>query len=421
MNFFRILLFVPLFSFSQLQWAPLAGISDNINGQRYDDVFFLNDDLGWAANGFYASVHKTTDGGETWTEQLNEDDLTGDFYFRNIEFLNENIGFIGTLNGTFFKTINGGDDWTEESITPNPVAICGIDAIGASTVYGCGAFFGPAFIIKSTDSGDTWQYIDMSAYAEALVEILFTDENTGYAAGRNANGATLLKTTNGGGSWTEIYNSGQQGEFVWKFQILDSDPDHMFGAIEASATNMGKVIVSSNGGDTWQSYDAPETHIQAVGFISPTQGWMGGHTTGFYETTDGGQTWTNLNIGSNLNRIFVIRNDLAYASGTGIYKFTNATLSTDSFAESSRVPLPVSVASNPIGNELKITIDYPKSDNMVIELYDASGRFLKHLARDINTPQGIKEYSFAFPWSSGIYLIDLHSNTGRQTLKVVKQ
>jgi hypothetical protein len=49
-----------------------------------------------------------------------------------------------------------------EHLPTNPEAICGLDAVGESTVYGCGAYFTPAYIIKSTDSGDNWHYIDMS-------------------------------------------------------------------------------------------------------------------------------------------------------------------------------------------------------------------------------------------------------------------
>src|SRR5690606_40270989 len=109
-------------------------------------------------------------GGITWTEQLNESMLGGNYYFRNIEFLNSDIGYLGTLNGKVFSTSDGGANWSEIlNIAPNPPAICGFSAIGSSTVYGCGAYFSPAYIIKSTDSGTTWNYIDMSPHANTLV------------------------------------------------------------------------------------------------------------------------------------------------------------------------------------------------------------------------------------------------------------
>jgi photosystem II stability/assembly factor-like uncharacterized protein len=62
---------------------------------------------------------------------------------RNVEFLDENIGFIGTLSGTFYKSIDGGTTWNPVSnFTTTPDAICGIDCVvGTSTIYGCGAYF----------------------------------------------------------------------------------------------------------------------------------------------------------------------------------------------------------------------------------------------------------------------------------------
>ena len=181
MKNYCLLIFLFTISLSaQLQWQPLPSMIANGNNQRFDDVFFINDSVGWAANGAYASVYKTIDGGVTWTLQLSENSaaLPGNYYFRNIEFLNENIGFVGTLNGVFLKTIDGGSTWTMvTNFTTNPAAICGLDAVGTSTIYGCGAYFSPAYMIKSVDSGETWQYIDMSAYAVALVEVLFINEN----------------------------------------------------------------------------------------------------------------------------------------------------------------------------------------------------------------------------------------------------
>ncbi|MDX1471458.1 MAG: hypothetical protein R3213_08170, partial [Flavobacteriaceae bacterium] len=54
------------------QTWEVTDIPSNSGGQRYDDVFFLNENEGWAANGYYASVYKTIDGGLNWVEVLNE-------------------------------------------------------------------------------------------------------------------------------------------------------------------------------------------------------------------------------------------------------------------------------------------------------------------------------------------------------------
>ncbi|HEX8563061.1 MAG TPA: YCF48-related protein [Flavobacterium sp.] len=413
-------LLFPLSLFAQ-EWAPLTSIPTNPSEfARYDDVFFLNENLGWAANGNAAEVYKTTDGGTTWTLQLSEANLgSNNFYFRNVEFLNENIGFVGTLNGVFLKTIDGGNNWEEVTNIPtNPVAICGLDAVGTSTIYGCGAWFWPAFIIKSTDSGATWSYTDMSPYADALVEVLFKDENIGYASGqKDGVGGIILKTINGGQTWTQIYSTNIDGEYVWKLQILASAPNTMFGSVESVAPMPGKLIKSTNAGVTWVSKNVPDTDIQAVGFVSPTHGWMGGHHTGFLETFDAGATWTPMEIGSNLNRIFFI-GDIAYASGSTIYKYSDA-LSTIDFEEHARVSLNAAVHPNPVKDKLTVTIEFKEADHLRLELFDNTGHMIKELHKDDISEAGKKTYTFDFPYASGVYLINLHTNTGRQSIKFV--
>jgi photosystem II stability/assembly factor-like uncharacterized protein len=349
----------------------------------------------------------------------------GGLYFRNVEFLNANVGFIGTFQGKFFKTADGGDNWSEvTNISPNPAGICGIDAVGASTVYGVGVFTEPAVMIKSTDSGDTWTSTDMSAHATGLVEVKFVDENLGYAAGKSATGGIVIKTIDGGTTWTEIYNSGTAGEFVWKLQILEGSSNNViFGAIQQAAANPGRLIKTIDAGVTWTEKNVPGADIQAVGFISETHGWMGGSEVGIMETTDGGDTWTNIGVGGNLNRVFVINNAYAFAAGTTIYKYTDETLSTEDLGFA-RVPLEVKLSENPVDDQLEFSIQYRGSDNMVIEMYDVTGRFLRKLAKDkIVDISGIKkEYSFDVnELSSGIYILNFHNNTGRQSLKFIKK
>ncbi|WP_169051708.1 YCF48-related protein [Flavobacterium sp. H122] len=414
---------------AQSQWQPLSSAYLNTNKQRFDDVFFLNDNLGWALNGAGASVYKTTDGGVSWTLQLNEAMIgvmlgipTPNYYFRNIEFLNENIGFVGTLTESkFFKTTDGGTSWSEvTTIGTATKAVCGLDCVGTSTVYGCGSYMNfPPFIIKSTDSGATWQYIDMSAYATGLVEIMFLDENIGFVSGRKGSGGIILKTTDGGATWNEIFNSGLAGEYVWKMQTLTGNPNVMFGSIQSVSPNLGKLIKSTDGGVTWVSKNAPETSIQAVGFVDENHGWMGGHNTGFYETFDAGTTWTNINLGSNLNRIFIIRDDFAYASGATIYKFAPS-LGNNQFEEQSRVPLLAKVYPNPVKNKLSLEVDFKDADHLIIELYDALGRRMCEL-KQLDVDYALKKtFVFDFPYPSGTYFIDLHSNSGRQSVKVIK-
>ncbi|MFT5437231.1 MAG: photosystem II stability/assembly factor-like uncharacterized protein [Ulvibacter sp.] len=403
-------LFISILTLAQSSWQQLPNAPTSVG--RFDDIFFLNEDLGWGATGG-GYVFKTTDGGDTWEQKLS----LGNSYFRNIEFIDENVGFLGTLDGVFYRTNDGGDSWLPVTISPNPPAICGLDAVGTSVVYGVGSFFSPAYYIKSTDGGTNWSYVDMSMYAEALVEVLFIDELHGFMSGSGYTGGVILETFDGGSTWDEIFNSGNYGDYVWKIQLRDNNT-HMFCSVQSN--NDGKLIRSFDSGASWIVTSAPEDYVQAVGFISDTHGWMGGHNTGFYETIDGGLTWTDMNLGASLNRFFFFNDNFAYCSGQSVYKYDGA-LSVGEFEENPQNDLEIVIAPQPIKDKLNIKISYAHTDNLLLGLYDITGRFVKRLIRDQIPNKGEKQYIFDFDYPSGTYVLDFHTNNGRRGYTIVKE
>src|SRR6187431_3084902 len=92
---------------------------------RHDDVFFVDQDLGWVVNG-YGEIFRTTDGGDSWEPQLLEPSI----YFRAVGFANPMKGWAGNLNGSplLYSTTNGGATWTpmDNIPAPRPTGICGI-------------------------------------------------------------------------------------------------------------------------------------------------------------------------------------------------------------------------------------------------------------------------------------------------------
>lgn len=414
--FFATALFSGFFALAQPEWHEVL---DPPNGGRFDDVFFLNENLGWAA-GNGGLVMKTIDGGLNWTLEAEFEGT----YIRNIEFLTANTGFLGTLDNVFYKTSDGGTTWHPVPLPQSDFyhTVCGMDAVDSNTIFTCGAYFGPPAIYKSLNGGLTWEFIDMSAYAESLVEILFVTAEKGYVSGGNANGGIILKTTDGGVTWTEIYNTGIPGEWVWKMQRLFSNSNVMFGAVESVAPLNGKLIKSTDAGATWVSKEVPDTDIQAVGFVTENHGWMGGHHSGFLETFDAGTTWINTGLGGNLNRIQFFDENLAYCSGQGIYKFSDENLGTKDFTKNNeREKLEVKIAPNPVGSQLDFSVNFKRADHIILRLFDVNGKMLKELKNERISAAAKKNYSFPFPYAAGTYYLNLHNDTGGQSEKIIKK
>ena len=186
---------------------------------------------------------------------------------------------MGAVGGGIWKTINGGATWF-----PLPDANFGSSSVGAlavapsdpNVVYaGMGEAdmrsnisFGDG-MYKSTDAGKSWKNIGLpKADAIANIEVHPTDHNTLYVAAVGNPFAPnpergVFRSTNGGNNWKHI------------LAINDSTG----AAMVRVDPNNPRVLYAS----TWQSY--------RNGFSMSS----GGPGCGLYKSTDGGESWTNLN------------------------------------------------------------------------------------------------------------------------------
>ena len=73
-----------------------------------------------------------------------------------------------------------------------------------------------------------------------------------------------------------------------------------------------------------------------------------------------------------------------------------------------------------IEEELNLEIDFKGVDHLMLGLYSSTGQLIKQLKLDEIEGAMTKKYTFDFLYPAGIYFINLHTNTGRQSVKVVK-
>ena len=388
------------------------------NSGRYDDVFFLGPDTGWAAGGSAGTVYKTTNGGASWSLQFNAPE-----YLRSIEFANDTLGFAGSLDHALYRTTNGGTTWVDISptIQPQPTGICGLSIPNANTVYGCGIWSSPAYIIRSNDAGNSWAYFDMSAYALALVDIHFLSPDTGFVTGTSINpaeGGIVLRTTNGCASWQTVHTTGVTSDIIWKIQVLDAI--HCFGSVYGVGLALDtRMIRSSDGGLTWEGREVADhyTYTEGMGFIDPLHGWVGGDAE-LFSTTDGGDTWVSTVMGELHNRFFRVNENIAYLSGQSIYKYTSD--------PNGVAPVPIaspqhqlSASMSPNGERLNISIELLRTTIAVLEIRALDGRLIE---RPLFDRHASGAYNFAIKRDRsgpGVVLVLLYTNEGLISERVV--
>ncbi|MEO8150482.1 MAG: YCF48-related protein [Bacteroidia bacterium] len=405
---FAFSLLISTFSFAQTPgWNYLPNAPTAFGAARFDDIYFVNPDVGWAVNGD-GQIFKTADGGTNWTLQLSTSD-----YFRSVEFLNADTGFAGTLSQEFYQTTDGGTTWIniDSVFTQSVNGICGMSHVG-NNIYAVGIWYQPAQFLKSTDAGQTWSVINMSTHARALVDAWFINTDTGFVSGQEAvtGMGVILKTTDGGITWTKVYATNYYNDYCWKLFFTATGIG--YASVESTVSGVSQILKSTDGGDTWQlKMVTPIQNIdmEGVGFINDSVGWCGGWSNGMWETTDGGDNWTFLNFGSNLNRVFKVNDTLVYAGGYSIYKYTDtATGISDPSPMAYKHEL--KIKQNPVTDNSIIEFTLDVETFLILEIFDVQGKVIKQFAGGI-FKKGIYEYPIsAKDFVKGNYIVSLRTN-----------
>ncbi len=246
-----------------------------------------------------AGVHKSTDGGRTWTEA--NSGLESDFINsvivdpRNPQRVFAGAGqgpLVGDEGAGVYRSDDAGQSWAK--VNDAHTAALAADPNNTSTFYEAGA---PP-VYSTGDGGDVWSpaftsspatdNVDMSTIAinPANSQILLmggaTEGGTGY----------ILRTDNGGGTWTRINVLGST-EILYITDVVLATPDGM----TAYASGGNGVWKSIDGGLTWKNVSGPwgETSVFSV-LVNPINPDIVYAATeaGVYRTTNAAAQWSSL-------------------------------------------------------------------------------------------------------------------------------
>jgi len=235
------------------------------------------------AVGFCGTILKSIDGGEEWISQRSgiTKNLNG------VSFINRYIGIAVGFDGTIIKTTNGGEYWFE--VTSGTIEDLNSVQFITETILTVVGNSGT--ILRSNDAGISWM-LQSSGITNDLNDVYFIDPNIGNAVGW---GGKILRTTDGGINWTQ-YTFGGNPLFLSVY-FLDSN----YGIV-VGITN--RIYRTTNGGLNW-TWQGPASGIynfedvllinDSLGIIA---GWDEANQVGkVLVTTDGGITWHFANTG----------------------------------------------------------------------------------------------------------------------------
>lgn len=255
----------------QTDWQlKSSGIENNLYS-----IFFINNFSGVIV-GTDGLILKSTDGGQYWN-RINikyKNDL------HSICSVNGRTYCVGG-NGILLKSNNNFQVWDRVNTNTNQT-LFDINFIDDNTGFITGS---GGVILKSDDGGLTWKKL-ASNDKENLFSIAFSDLKTGCAVGWNG---TILKTENQGTTWIKIQSDYKS--YLKNIIFINQFLGFIIGG-------NGLVLKTENGGSSWEKIDIGTTSgLYKIFFENNEDGIILSNKGEIFKTHDAGKTWRKNNIG----------------------------------------------------------------------------------------------------------------------------
>lgn len=301
------------------RWLFVGGLpSGNVR-----EVDFVDALRGWIVVGgagpasrLSARLFRTTDGGGTWSEAAAG--CRGTPFGVLTSFIDSNHGWqlcplsksAGGEARDLFITGDGGDSWTLFSFNgafgnrrDEPPSAYDLPASGyANSISFVDADHGWITAARggleaTTDGGRSWQPVRIPGLSDPDANgVSFSSPERGFVLGEGG----VWRTTDGGATWKRVW--GEDTVPVPDPRLPFEDPLLPYYRTYAYASGDGSslwlvgggiLFRTDDAGEHWTRYDIPGVTPDAVRIVEPGH-MVIGDLQAFYDSTDGGATWTRL-------------------------------------------------------------------------------------------------------------------------------
>jgi photosystem II stability/assembly factor-like uncharacterized protein len=253
------------------------------------ELYFFNDTLGYSLADISgnSTMFRTINGGINWSQRYS----TGEALV-NMSFPNPDTGWICGLGdlGKIWRTTNAGQTFTEQ-LSSGSTSMDRIfflkDRVNGEYTGWCSQ----AHILrKTTNSGLNW-FVQTAFPTSGLSSLFFLNKNIGWISYYPNLGSQPLiaKTTDGGDNWFTQYKDSISSITAVDIFFIDSLKGW-------SGRGFNKIFATTNGGTNWGTQSIPIFSAFHLSFPDSLNGWVA--YSGLAHTTNGGGpiTYTGINI-----------------------------------------------------------------------------------------------------------------------------
>lgn len=214
---------------------------------------------------------------------------------------NANTLYAAASTGRIYKSVNGGASWIDKSagLPPSTLTSIVVDPNNGNVYAGTldnGVYF-------STNGGDSWANGGLPATGVQTLAISQGNPAVVYAGTKS--GLYLgYSLASGAAPW---FTTGLTGNWVYSVAVSPNASNYVYAGTLDSASKLGKLFRSSNGGFYWEEVDnglsgtvpmaiAIDPEHPGTVYAGTSIGYTGSAKNGLYKSTNFGGTWAKLSF-----------------------------------------------------------------------------------------------------------------------------